>query len=324
MTLTLASAVVATDSGVKVSYEASRRRGSGNRIVDAAGNEAADFTDQAVRNTSGPLVAVSSGAGTDKTYAIGDTISLTATFPEAVTVTTGTSGAEVVGPRIALTVGTATRHAVYASSSSTTTALVFSVHGGRGRRGQRRDRGGCRTRWRTTAAAPSSLSADGTPATLDTRCGGGEREPAGGRGAPGVRPGVGERGLSSAITFEETLGAAANLANTAFTVKKKPAGGSEQPVSLSGSVSPSISGATVTLTLASAVVATDSGVKVSYGKPTTGSGNRIVDAVGNEAGGLHRRGGEEHERAGGDGLFGGGDGQHVRDRGHDLAHRDVS
>ena len=54
---------------------------------------------------------------TDNTYAIGDTISLTATFPEAVTVS-GT-------PRIALTVGTATRHAVYASGS-TTAALVFS------------------------------------------------------------------------------------------------------------------------------------------------------------------------------------------------------
>ena len=60
--------------------------------MDAAGNEAADFTDRAVRNTSGPLVAVSSGAGTDNTYAIGDTISLKATFPEAVTVTAADDG----------------------------------------------------------------------------------------------------------------------------------------------------------------------------------------------------------------------------------------
>ena len=72
---------------------------------------------------------------------------------------------------------------------------------------------------------------------------------------------------------------------------------------------PSISGAVVTLTLAQAVVATDTGVKVSYEAPTTGSGNRIVDTVGNEAAGLRRRVGEERERAGGGGLFGRGGGQ---------------
>ena len=76
VTLTLASAVVATDSGGEGDLRGKPTTGSGNRIVDAVGNEAADFTDQAVRNTSGPLVAVSSGAGTDNTYAIGDTISL--------------------------------------------------------------------------------------------------------------------------------------------------------------------------------------------------------------------------------------------------------
>ena len=137
----------------------------------------------------------------------------------------------------------------------------------------------------------------------------------------GVRPavtGATVNGTALTITFEETLGAAANLANTAFTVKKKPAGGSEQTVSLSGSVSPSISGATVTLTLASAVVATDSGVKVSYGKPTTGSGNRIVDAAGNEAAGftdqaVRNTSGPLVAVSSGAGT------DDVRDRGHDLA-----
>ena len=121
--LTLAQAVVATDTGVKVSYEAPAA-GSANRLVDAAGNEAADFADQAVRNASGPVVAVSSSAGRGGSYAIGDTIELTATFAEAVTVTTAASGGQVVGPRIALQVGTATRHAVYAAGSGST-ALVF-------------------------------------------------------------------------------------------------------------------------------------------------------------------------------------------------------
>ena len=82
------------------------------------------------------------------------------------------------------------------------------------------------------------------------------------------------------IAFGEALAAAANLANGAFSVKKTPSGGSEESVSLSGS--PSISGATVTLTLATAVVSTDADVKVGYTKPTTGTDNTLRDANGNE------------------------------------------
>ena len=81
------------------------------------------------------------------------------------------------------------------------------------------------------------------------------------------------------ITFGEALAAAANLANGAFGVKKTPSGGSEESVALTGS--PSISGATVTLTLAAAVVSTDA-VTVNYTKPTSGTGNRLEDANGNE------------------------------------------
>ena len=87
-------------------------------------------------------------------------------------------------------------------------------------------------------------------------------------------------GTTLTLTFSEALGAAASLANGAFTMKKTPADGAEQEVSLSGS--PAISGATVTLTLASAVLATDAGVKVSYAKPTTGMNNKLVDAGGTE------------------------------------------
>ena len=49
---------------------------------------------------------------------------------------------------------------------------------------------------------------------------------------------------------------------------------------LSGS--PSINGATVTLTLESAVLSSDTDVKVSYEKPTTGSNNKLQDSSGNE------------------------------------------
>ena len=87
-------------------------------------------------------------------------------------------------------------------------------------------------------------------------------------------------GTALVITFNETLAAAASLANSAFAVKKTPAGGSEQTESLSGS--PSISAATVTLTLADVVAHNDTGVKVSYTKPTSGSNNKLQDAADNE------------------------------------------
>ena len=88
-------------------------------------------------------------------------------------------------------------------------------------------------------------------------------------------------GTALTLTFSEPLGAAASLANDAFTVKKTPQGGSEREVDLSGS--PAISGSTLTLTLASAALDTDVGIKVSYARPATGANNRLVDASGSEA-----------------------------------------
>ena len=86
-------------------------------------------------------------------------------------------------------------------------------------------------------------------------------------------------GATLILTFNEALAAAANLANSAFTVKKTPSGGSETTVALTGS--PSIGGAAVTLTLAAAVVSTDA-VTVSYTRSTSGTANALEDAVGNE------------------------------------------
>ena len=85
-------------------------------------------------------------------------------------------------------------------------------------------------------------------------------------------------GTSLTTTFNENLAAAANLANSAFTVKKTPSGGSETSVSLTGT--PSISGKTVTLTLASDVAHTDTGVKVSYAAPASGTNNKLVSPTG--------------------------------------------
>ncbi len=81
------------------------------------------------------------------------------------------------------------------------------------------------------------------------------------------------------ITFSEALAAAPSLANSAFTVKKTPQGGSEETVALSGS--PAISGTTLTLTLATVVLITDTAIQVSYTPPTSGANNTLQDAAGN-------------------------------------------
>lgn len=86
-------------------------------------------------------------------------------------------------------------------------------------------------------------------------------------------------GTSLVLTFDEDLAAATSLANSAFEVKRTRSG-SESTVSLTGN--PSISNTTVTLTLATAVVATDTLVKVSYTKPDSGTDNVLKDAADNE------------------------------------------
>ena len=84
-------------------------------------------------------------------------------------------------------------------------------------------------------------------------------------------------GSTLVVTLSEDLGTAASLANGPFTVKKGSSGTTQ---TLSGT--PSISGSTVTLTLATAVTATDTAVKVAYAKPTSGSANKLRDKFGNE------------------------------------------
>ena len=83
-------------------------------------------------------------------------------------------------------------------------------------------------------------------------------------------------GPSLVLTFDEDLAAAANLANAAFTVKQGTDG-----VTLS-STPPAIAGATVTLTLATAVEHGASGFTVSYARPDSGTDNALEDAAGNE------------------------------------------
>ena len=222
-------------------------------------------------------VSVTSSAGTDATYAIGDAIDITATFDEAVTVTT--AGTPVAGPRVAFTVGTAVKHAVYHSGSGTT-ALVFryTVTEGDGD-----DDGISIGEDATSLNGGTVVDAVGNAATA-TQLEHSALAALAGHKVDGVRPtvtGAVVSGTALRVVFSETLGAAASLANGAFTVRKTPQSGTETNVGLGGS--PAINGNTLTLTLASTVLQTDSAVKVSYAKPTTGTGNRLVDAPGNEA-----------------------------------------
>ena len=276
VSLTLASAVLSADTGViKVSYTKPASE-AGSRLRDETGNEVVSFTDQLVTNgTSKPAVTeveVTSDAGADDTYTLGETVRVTVTFSEEVAVTDT--------PRVQIDFSSGTgdeKWAAYTSGSGTK-MLEFAYE-----------------------VVANDLSTDGVAVLANTLAlNGGTIESASVAGEsaklahaaldhdPAHRVDARPPTLSAAtmdgatliLTFDEALGAAASLANGAFTVKKTPQGGTEEAVSLSGT--PAIGGATVTLTLANAVLETDTDVKVSYAKPTSGTGNRLRDRAGNE------------------------------------------
>ena len=236
-----------------------------------------DVQDDPLAPPAATGVAVVSDPGADATYAAGDAVRVAVTFSEAVDVDT-----ENGTPRLKLDLGgddgAGERWAAYEDGSSTET-LTFA--------------------W--TVAAPDE-SAVGVAVLADTlETGGGTIRSAATQadvalGHPGrdhdpahkvdaVAPSAASASVSGSaltVTFDEDLAAAASLENGAFAVKRTPSGGTEAAVDLSTTVAPAISGRTVTLTLASAVVSGDTAVKVSYAKPASGSGNALVDAAGNE------------------------------------------
>ena len=218
-------------------------------------------------------VAVTSDAGADATYALGETVRVTVAFSEAVAVT----GA----PRVKLALGAgAERWATYRRGSGTA-ALEFA--------------------W-TVAEGDASGAGVAVPADTLELNGGAIRSAASGRdaalahtglahdaahkvdGTPDTTPprlsGTVVDGTELTLAFDEAIDAAASLTNGAYTVKKTPSGGTEETVGLSGT--PAVEGAEVTLTLAQAVRDTDTGVKVSYRKSDSDARNRLRDGAGNE------------------------------------------
>ena len=119
--LELRPSVDATVTDLQLSYQP-----VGNPIKDVVGNAAAEFTDVSVTNrmedTTGPLVntvRITSDAGSDGTYAVGETIELTVTFTETVVVT-GT-------PRLTLNVGSRSRTANYKDVAGAAVRFEYQV-----------------------------------------------------------------------------------------------------------------------------------------------------------------------------------------------------
>ncbi len=251
VTLILATALVATDTAVKVSYT-KPATGSNNKLADATGNQTATFTDQPVTNNTGNTPATGAPTITG-TARVGETL---------MAVTTGIRDADglssvsytyqwirVNGSDADISGATSSTYTLVAADEDKTIKVKVSFTD---------DASHSETR---TSAATATVGA-----AADTT-------------AP-VFESAAANGASLVITFDEDLAAAANLANSAFTVKKTPSGRTEQTVTLS-TTTPVISGRTVTLTLATALVSTDTAVKVSYTAPTTGTNNKLVDAASN-------------------------------------------
>ena len=316
VTLVLASgAIVATDTDVKVSYT-KPSTDSNNRLEDAAGNEVETFTDQPATNLSGAATFVKNvsqtlggtedlGSGARaQAFNTGDntagyTLASVQLWLSTGTVTTtpkvrifsgsanGTEVKELKGP-IALDADTTKSYTFTGNTAlDASTDYWVVVEGAAG------------VDWVYTL----SDAEDGTPASGWTIADGSKSRPMGHIGnfgdsivayfievagttkidttAPTFASAT-VNGTSMEITFSEDLAAAASLANSAFTVERTR-GGTEAAAALS-STAPVISGKTVTLTLATAaaILSTDTGVKVSYTKPSTDSNNRLEDASGNE------------------------------------------
>ena len=216
-------------------------------------------------------VAVSSEAGDDDTYALGETIRVRLTFDAAV---------EVTGvPRLKLDFSTETgdeKWAAYASGSGTN-VLEFAYTVAEGDESSA-----------GVAVLKDTLALNGGTIRLVGRQVDANLPHAGQGHDPSHKVDARPPTLSAAavdrstltLTFSETLDAAASLANGAFAVKKTPQGGTEEAVSLSGT--PAIDGATVSLTLANAVLSADTDVKVSYTVPDPELGDKLTDAAGYE------------------------------------------
>ena len=323
VTLVLGTALVSTDGSVKVSYT-KPATGTANKLVDAASNATATFTDQPVTNNTPAAQTVTTfisntgqtdvsgglDVSSDFSYAQqfttggnpgGYTLSAvvvdirtgssTATQTSALHQSTTVSGVDVPGTKVVDLTGsitTAGEQSFTPASATTLSAstkyfVVLSINGSTRiihRTSSDDEDSGGSPGW---SIADNSLRAS-NPVSTWTSVSDKLEIAVKGTAVPDTTAPVfasaAADGTSLVITFDENLAAAASLLNSAFSVKKT-ASGTEETVTLSTTSAPVISGKTVSLTLATALVSTDTAVKVTYTKPTSGSNNKLVDATGN-------------------------------------------
>ena len=236
-------------------------------------------------------VATSSDPGDDSTYALGDTIEVTATFSEVVDVDT-TGGTPRLKARMApylwwlnqglspLGTDHAERWADYAGGSGTTT-LTFNYTV----LGENRSTQGVAVLGNGLELNGGTIRSKAAPPTdAHLRYGGlwHDRDHQVDGKIPSLLT-VAVAGTKVALTYDEALDENSVPPASAFTVQRTPQGGVAETVSLSGT--PDIAAGAVILTLADPVVDTDSDVKVSYAKPTAAD-SRLRDKAGNEVAGF--------------------------------------
>ena len=268
--LTLNAGAEHLETGILVSYTPGMKP-----IRDVPGNEVEAVSREPVRNdtpdTSPPKVesvAISSNPGSDRTYAAGDEIRVTATFSETVKVE-GT-------PQLRLRVGTRTRTADYLRGTDTA-ALVFGYEVVEGDE----DSDGVSIEASRIALNRGAIKDE---AENSAELAHGAVAPQAGHTVDGVRPAfvsAAVDGSSLTLTYGEALDGGSRPASGDFTVQVDGAGRSVTGVSVSGRV--------VTLTLNPAVEHGDTGIRVSYTVPTGVGANPIQDAVGNDARGLNNQ-----------------------------------
>ena len=264
-----------------------------NPFEDEAGNDAEAFTARTVTNDTSPPTVVSVALTSDPdatgpdddTYAIDDVVRATVTFSEAVTVD-DMSGAS--RPMLELDFNGTPKPAAYDSGSGST-ALVFTYQVAED---DDADDDGI-----AIAANRLTLNLGTITASTDSawwaRCSPTPRcPPQAGHRVDGVRPTLSRAatatdGASIVLTLSEPLDEDTGPSDTDFTVNVDGSA-----AALSGP--PAVSGGTATLTLAAAVTAGQA-VTVGYTDPTTGNdANALQDTVGNDAGLVLRRGGDQH------------------------------
>ena len=271
--LTLDPAVEDGETNLRVSYAVPTGTGA-TPIQDAAGNDAAGLSAEPVTNetadTTPPTVSqleITSDAGSDATYAIGDDIEVTVTFSEDVLVTGR--------PQLTLRVGDQDRTADYESVTDAEVLFRYRVV-----------TGDIDTNGVSIAAGSLSLNGgtikDGSnnEADLDHRALRNQSR----HKVEGIKPelaatrGAVVNGAMLTLTYTETLDSASTPPSSAFFVS---GGSSSRTVS-----GVAMSGSTVKLTLSSAVAHWETGVRVSYTVPAGMAAAPIQDRVGNNADGL--------------------------------------